>query len=390
MPVSFQDIVQGAAGLADLGNSVISGINGIGAGRRQRKLLQRQYYYNQQLMNQQHALSEQSAEAAYQRQLDFWNQQNEYLSPSNQKALLEQAGLNPYVLNGSSGVSGGSNLSSMNAGSAAGSSVSLPGIVGPHMGAVSGSLAQARLSSSQAKLNEAQADYYSTQADEVLPAIAANQQAQADLSKAKVITEGGVQALQTIEQQLRSATLPTSIAQAEQDLSTSRMAFAQLYQDYEIKSHELDRQPLLKQQLEQQVKLASLNVAYRALEAQLYSKYGDLERDASLKQALALTRSYLSSADNYDSMIELRDNEQAEMYNQLGRKFKRETNWMPVRNVSGAIRDLGDAAGSIAGIFSRFLGMTKQVNSTRSYVDPDGVLKGSVSEEQIIRQIFGE
>lgn len=382
--------MQGASAFADLGNSIISGINGIGAGRRQRKLLQRQYYYNQQLMNQQHELSEQSAEAAYQRQLDFWNQQNKYTSPANQKALLEAAGLNPYVLNGSTGVSGGSNLSSMNAGTAAGSSVSLPGVVGPHMGAISGALAQARLSSSQAKLNDAQADFYSTQANDVLPAIASNQRAQSELSKAKVITEGGVQALQTIEQQLRSATLPTTIAQAEQDLNTSRMAFSQLYQDYEIKAHELDRQPLLKQQLEQQVKLASLNVAYRALEARLYAKYGDLERDASIKQALALTRSYISSADNYDSMIELRDNEQAEMYNQLGRKLKRETNWMPVRNVTGAIRDLGDAAGSIAGIFSRFLGMTKQVNSTRSYVDPDGVLKGSVSEEQIIRQILGE
>lgn len=382
--------MQGASAFADLGNSIISGINGIGAGRRQRKLLQRQYYYNQQLMQQQHQLSEQSAEAAYQRQLDFWNQQNEYTSPSNQKALLEEAGLNPYVLNGNAGVSGGSNLSSMNAGSAAGSSVSLPGIVGPHMGPISSSMAQLRLSSSQARLNEAQADYYSTQADDVLPAIASNQRAQSELSKSKVITESGVQALQTIEQQLRSATLPTSIAQAEQDLSTSRMAFAQLYQDYEIKSHELDRQPLLKKQLEQQVKLASLNVAYRALEASLYAKYGDLERDAAIKQALALTRSYISSADNYDSMIELRDNEQAEMYHQLGRKIKRETNWMPVRNVTGAIRDIGDAAGSIAGIFGRFLGMTKSVNATRSYVDPDGVLKGSVSEAQIVRQIFGE
>lgn len=41
------------------------------------------------------SLAEQSAENAYERQLDFWNKQNSYNSPVNQRKRLEQAGFNP-------------------------------------------------------------------------------------------------------------------------------------------------------------------------------------------------------------------------------------------------------------------------------------------------------
>lgn len=41
------------------------------------------------------SLAEQSAENAYERQLDFWNKHNEYNSPTNQRKRLEQAGFNP-------------------------------------------------------------------------------------------------------------------------------------------------------------------------------------------------------------------------------------------------------------------------------------------------------
>lgn len=47
-------------------------------------------------------LAEEAAVSSYERQLDFWNKQNEYNTPSNQRTLLEQAGLNPALMYGSS------------------------------------------------------------------------------------------------------------------------------------------------------------------------------------------------------------------------------------------------------------------------------------------------
>ena len=46
------------------------------------------------------ALANRSAKLQYERQLDFWQNQNEYNSPANQRKLLEQAGLNPVAAAG--------------------------------------------------------------------------------------------------------------------------------------------------------------------------------------------------------------------------------------------------------------------------------------------------
>ncbi len=47
-----------------------------------------------------HHLAEKAAQSQYNRQLDFWNKQNEYNSPIEQRRRLQQAGLNPAVLAG--------------------------------------------------------------------------------------------------------------------------------------------------------------------------------------------------------------------------------------------------------------------------------------------------
>ena len=52
------------------------------------------------MMNRQYELNEQAAQNAHQRQLDFWNKQNQYNTPSAQMARLRSAGLNPAMLNG--------------------------------------------------------------------------------------------------------------------------------------------------------------------------------------------------------------------------------------------------------------------------------------------------
>lgn len=66
-------------------------------------------YFNRKSLDYQAQLNEQSAVNAYNRQLDFWNKQNAYNDPSSQMRRLQQAGLNPAMINanGVNNVAGG-------------------------------------------------------------------------------------------------------------------------------------------------------------------------------------------------------------------------------------------------------------------------------------------
>lgn len=84
-----------------LENMAMSGIGAIGnlftGGASARK----QYQYQSKLMDKQN-----------QQQIDFWKMNNEYNTPFNQRARLEQAGLNPDLMYGGSGNIGQSQMPS--------------------------------------------------------------------------------------------------------------------------------------------------------------------------------------------------------------------------------------------------------------------------------------
>lgn len=58
---------------------------------------------NEKLMKKQHEYNEESAEKAYQRQLDFYNRNNEYNDPSAVRQRYENAGINPNSAFGTAG-----------------------------------------------------------------------------------------------------------------------------------------------------------------------------------------------------------------------------------------------------------------------------------------------
>lgn len=62
--------------------------------------------------------ADKAAKKAYQRQLDFWNKQNEYNLPANQMQRLQAAGLNPNLVYGSGATSMSAQLSSVRPSSA--------------------------------------------------------------------------------------------------------------------------------------------------------------------------------------------------------------------------------------------------------------------------------
>lgn len=116
-----------SGGLGSFVNSALGGLGSLLSGSygKAKRMQSRQYEFQRQLNDQMAEINETAAENAYARQVDFWNQQNAYNSPENQRKLREDAGLSPFALNGNlqgAGVSSG--LSSTPAGiSSSGGSV---------------------------------------------------------------------------------------------------------------------------------------------------------------------------------------------------------------------------------------------------------------------------
>lgn len=116
-----------SGGLGSFANSAFGGLSSLLSGSygKAKRMQSRQYEFQRQLNDQMADINETAAENAYARQLDFWNQQNTYNSPANQRKLREEAGLSPFALNGNMpGVGVSSGLSATPAGiSSSGGSV---------------------------------------------------------------------------------------------------------------------------------------------------------------------------------------------------------------------------------------------------------------------------
>ena len=82
--------------LSGLGGSLVNGLFNIGAARRQFK-------YQSKLQQQQYDLNEKAADAAYERQKDFFNIQNEWNDPSAVRERYENANVNPTSAFGAAG-----------------------------------------------------------------------------------------------------------------------------------------------------------------------------------------------------------------------------------------------------------------------------------------------
>lgn len=73
---------------------------------RELQLADKELSVNSQLQNEAFRYNQQLAEQDYQRNIEMWNYQNEYNSPTQQMARLRAAGLNPNLVYGGGNVSG--------------------------------------------------------------------------------------------------------------------------------------------------------------------------------------------------------------------------------------------------------------------------------------------
>lgn len=94
----FTKFASGSSSLVGAGMSLLGGIGSAFTGHKNRKLAR-------QLQQQQLAWQREENERAYQRNVDMWNMQNAYNSPSAQMKRLVEAGLNPNLAYGSLGSS---------------------------------------------------------------------------------------------------------------------------------------------------------------------------------------------------------------------------------------------------------------------------------------------
>ncbi len=144
----FMQFGSGASGVAGAGMSILGGIGGFIQGRKNRKLAR-------QLQQQQLDWQQAENERAFQRNVDMWNMQNAYNSPSAQMKRLIEAGLNPNLAYGSLGDANATSAPAYNAASVP--SVSDAAFANPYdsLSTAGASLTQASAVMSQAALNKA-------------------------------------------------------------------------------------------------------------------------------------------------------------------------------------------------------------------------------------------
>jgi len=132
--------------LAGLGTSLFGAVTGAISGgssakkqyKYQSKLNEQQFGYNQELLSQgygydsqlqqeQAALNEQAAVSDYERQLDYWNRQNEYNLPENEIQRLKDAGLSVGLMYSGAGATSGTTASAGTQSGTGLAGVSIPG-----------------------------------------------------------------------------------------------------------------------------------------------------------------------------------------------------------------------------------------------------------------------
>ena len=92
----FSNLLNSSAGSSMLGTAgnIIGSFLG---SSNQWKYQKRQNEWSERMMRQQNAWNQSNAATAYQRQIAFYNMQNDYNSPTNQIARLRSAGINPNL-----------------------------------------------------------------------------------------------------------------------------------------------------------------------------------------------------------------------------------------------------------------------------------------------------
>lgn len=189
--------------LSLIGTVTVGAVNA----KNQRKLQQQQQSYTQENMATQHAMNEESAENAYQRDVDFYTN---YESPQAQVSQLKAAGLNPALMYQNGGTIGGGSSHATQA----------AGVSNPGVGGIAGnpySFVDLMGVASQAKLQEAETEKVKAETSEIQ---GDTPKAQAEIAK----LNGEVQEL---AQNVQNEKVRNSLLQLDERYARLRNAFTE-------------------------------------------------------------------------------------------------------------------------------------------------------------------
>lgn len=274
---------------------------------------------------------------SYNKQVDFWNMQNEYNTPANQRKLAEEAGYNILdVLRNGGSISTAGQLSPVASGSAGLGSVGMPSSANYSEGFASvaaglGSLAQAGLAKMKTKTESFTQDLLSQQTT---------------LTSEQVVGQQTANAVAEINRYIAENTKETDIATRVQNLRNIEATFESIVAQTAVKMNEFGRESLIRQELASQIGVLQGNIALQKWQTEAIKvgiRVSEAEIQAIYAQASELySRRDLNLAHEQTERWKLNEGyyESEKLVNRAQeRKIQRERKWMPVMNISKIIND---------------------------------------------------
>lgn len=196
--------------------------------------------------------AERAAQKQYDRQIDFWNRQNEYNTPTAQRQRLEDANLNPALMYGSgSGANTAGGLSTV-----PGNNVEQQGFIKPPLTAEP--LDQAV---KLAQIDNIRADTAKKQGDTLPPGVQSEYiQSRTSLNEQGLINAKTDNELQRFDLFLQKTLSATTIATAEQSLNNMRTTGQKIMADLVAQLNENSQFPNRVRELENNLRLQALNM----------------------------------------------------------------------------------------------------------------------------------
>lgn len=326
------------------GNGIVSGLFSLGGtlltNRAQKKSQERQFNYNKQLQEQQFQNQLALNNDSYKKQVDFWDMQNEYNTPANQRKLLQEGGFNVLdaVRNGGA-ITDAGQLSPVSAGTAGGASVGSYNSAdfAQSFAQVAGGLSS--LSDAQLKEQQASTEAFKQKL----------MSEQTLLTSAQVVGQNTANSIASINELVAQNSAEYDIEARKQNVLNMKASFDACTADILLKMNEYGRESLVRQKLAQEIgvmqgtimlqqwQTAMIQSDIRVNEAEIQSLYAqatELYSRSDWNTTRSNTESWKLNGGYYEA---------EKLVNRaVASKTERERKWMPVMNVSKIINDRTD------------------------------------------------
>lgn len=329
------------------------------------------------LMRRQAALqydySQRAADAQQQRNIELWNMNNEYNTPSAQRSRLEQAGLlGASLFSGQSPVAATqvqSQTAFPGSSSIPSSEQLAPGISLANRG-ISMARELAEIDNIKADTSKKQEETLSEQLNQSL--ISSQTSLNETISRLNVSKEVGQRLsndMSRIQNAIASATKETNIDLVKQNLTNARQSFENM-------AVELDNMLVSRTLTGKQIESLGVSMAHQYMDIYLMDfKARAIEKglevsDAEISHLYSLSRYLISSTNSIDELL-APDEKGLSFYDYMRLSNRRDYNWKPFNNITTGV---GKILGPILGAWLGRKGMAGSSGFEDIITDGDGTI----------------